>query len=263
MGKTKDVEDTEIEVARLVNKPIITADDGERKESMKNKDIWATTTTSNVFNLLEKCGIETHFLKQDSPNSLLVMKCNMIPAEVVIRRKIGEKSSYLKRNPEILPGTIFDNPVVELFLKDDERNDPIIIIEEGSWNIYDAKKPISKESFLGNTECFCLDFEIEKIEDTARTVFLILEQALAMLDITLEDLKVEFGRLRLTTSQGEIILADVIDNDSWRITKNGEDISKQKFRDGESEKAVADVYEIVANLSKLFPGLAGKIKISI
>jgi phosphoribosylaminoimidazole-succinocarboxamide synthase len=263
MGKTKDVDRTEIQVVRLVNKPVITAGDGEKKELMKNKDVLATITTSNVFELLEKCGVETHFLKQDSPNSFLAVECKMILIEVVIRRKIGDKSSYLKRNPEIQPGTVFKDTVVEFFLKDDEQHDPIIIFEKDGWKwlIHDPKKPISKESFLGEIKRLCYPFEIKDMENTAKLVFSILEQALLALDVVLEDLKIEFGRVRLSTSQGMIILADVIDNDSWRITKEGEDISKQKFRDGESEETVANVYKIVADLSKSLPGLAEKIKI--
>lgn len=263
MGKTKDVMDTEFEVVRLDNKPIVTAGDGERKEQITGKDILATRTTSNIFLLLEKCGIKTHFLKQDTPNSFLAIRCLMLPIEVVIRRKIGEKSSYLKRNLEVQPETIFNDPVIEFFLKDDEQHDPIIIFKNDGWKwfTYDAKKSISEESSLGEIKRLCYPFEIEEMKNTAKLVFSILEQALSMLDITLEDLKIEFGHVRLTTSQGEIILADVIDNDSWRITKDGKDISKQGFRDGDALEEVRNVYELVAELSEQLPGLASKIKI--
>lgn len=263
MGKTKDIVDTEFRIVRLVNKPVITAGDGEKKEQIAKKDILATTTTSNIFLLLEKCGVETHFIKQDTPNSFWAIKCQMIPIEVVIRRKLGEKSSYLKRNPEVQPGTVFKNLVVEFFLKDDERHDPIIVFSENGWVwlIYDPKKPISKESFLGKIDRLCYPFEIEQMEETAKLVFSILEQALSILDITLEDLKIEFGRIQVNTSQGKIILADVVDNDSWRITKDGQDISKQGFRNGDDLKTVEGVYKIVAELSKQLPELANKIKI--
>ncbi|MEA2098431.1 MAG: phosphoribosylaminoimidazolesuccinocarboxamide synthase [Patescibacteria group bacterium] len=265
MGKTKDIIDTESCIVRLVNKPIITAGDGEKKEQIVGKDVLATTTTLNIFRLLEKCGVETHFLKQDSPSSFLAIKCQMIPIEVVIRRKIGEKSSFLKRYPKVQPGTILEDLEVEFFLKDDKRHDPIIVFNENGWVwiIHDPKKPISlmEESFLGEIDRLCLPFEIEKMEETAKLVFSILEQALLILDITLEDLKIEFGHIQMSTSQGEIILADVIDNDSWRITKDGQDISKQGFRDGDDLKTVENVYKIVAELSKQLPELASKIKI--
>lgn len=260
MGKTKNILDPGIQVIRLVNKPSITAGDGLIKKDFKGKDKWATSTTSRVFEFLEKCGIETHFLKQDSPNSFLAIRCNMMPIEVVIRRKLGEKSSYLKRNPDASPGTVFIELVVELFWKNDELHDPIIKIEDGRWFIYDPKKPISEESCLGEIEPFCSDAEIKKMEKTAKYVFSALEEALAIKDITLEDLKIEFGRIaHRSNKRGKIILADVIDNDSWRIKMDERELSKQLFRDNKDDSVVRSAYRIVAKICESLPELAGKI----
>ncbi len=258
MGKTKNVET--VAAVRLTNKDTITADDGKKRESMKNKGILATTTTCNVFRLLEKCGIRTHFLAQDSPSSFLAKKCEMIPIEVVIRRTVPKGSSFLKRNPAVLPGKVFEHPTVEFFLKDDKRGDPIIVINPatGDWQIYDAKKPVSKETCFGSISPLCSANEAKQMKDTAKQVFSVLEQAFSLLGITMEDMKIELGYSRGRS----VILADVIDNDSWRISRNGEELSKQRFRDGDSKEAVETVYEIVAELSKQLPGLANKIKVS-
>ena len=256
MGKTKDVE--VVSVVRLVNKDTITANDGKKRESIRDKGVLATTTTCNVFRLLEKCGIRTHFLAQDSPNSFLAKNCEMIPIEVVMRRTVPEGSSFLKRNPAVLPGRIFKHPTVEFFLKDDERGDPIIIIDPATrdWKIYDARKPISEETCFGSIFPLCFVDEAKQMIKTAKQVFSVLEQAFSLLGVTLEDMKIEFGR----NQEGSIILADVIDNDSWRISKDGEELSKQRFRDGNSAETVKTVYEIVAELSEQLPGLADKIK---
>ena len=260
-GKTKKIEALGNGIVRLANKPAITAEDGERKEILDGKDVFATTTTANIFSLLTELNIPNHFFLQDSPNSILAFACNMIPLEVVIRRKVGTKSSYLKRNPEVKPGTNFTDLVVEFFIKDDPNHDPIIVFTDGKWFMHDPKKPISDASCLGEIEPLCTVLEIEEMEKTARKVFSILEQAWAILGITLEDLKIEFGRALAWKLNATIILADVIDNDSWRITKDGEDISKQVFRDGGSPEEVRKVYKLVAELSEQLPELASKIKI--
>ncbi|MFZ2969981.1 MAG: phosphoribosylaminoimidazolesuccinocarboxamide synthase [Minisyncoccia bacterium] len=261
MGKTKDLYESRIEAIRLVNKTSITAGDGLIKKDFKGKDRWATSTTSRVFEFLEKCGIKTHFLKQDSPNSFLAIKCNMIPLEVVIRRKVGEKSSYLKRNPDVSAGTVFQELVVEFFWKNDELHDPIVKIKDGFCFIHDPKEPISDSSCLGKIEPLCSGAEISRMTKTAKLVFSCLEEALAINKITLEDLKIEFGRIAYgSDKRGKIILADVIDNDSWRIKLDERDLSKQLFRDRKDDRIVRSAYRIVAKICEYLPQLAGEIK---
>jgi phosphoribosylaminoimidazole-succinocarboxamide synthase len=260
MGKTKDIKKTGIQVIRLVNKPSITAEDGLIKKDFKNKDKWATSTTSRIFEFLEKCGIKTHFLKQDSPNSFLAIKCNMIPLEVVIRRKIGEKSSYLKRNPDVSAGAVFQELVVEFFLKKDELHDPIVETKNGKWFIYDPKKPISEQSCFGEIQPLCSEVELKAMAKTAKLVFSALEDVLLIKKITLEDLKIEFGRIAYRSkNKGEIVLADVIDNDSWRIKMNEMELSKQLFRDKKDDRIVRNAYRIVAKICESLPLLAGRM----
>ena len=259
MGKTKNIIYLGNNIVRLQNKADITADDGKRRKIIEGKDILATQTTANVFSLLLELGVPNHFIFRDSPNSFLAFDCKMIDVEVVIRRKVGEKSSYLKRNPEIQPGTIFEDLIVEFFFKDDSRHDPIIVFMDGKWLLHQPKKPISDSSYLDEINPLCTASEIEEMENIAKIVFSILEQGWAILDITLEDLKIEFGRA--SRLKNKILLADVIDNDSWRITKDGKDISKQVFRDGGNTDKVLTVYEIVSNLSEQLLKLAKKIKI--
>ncbi len=71
-------------------------------------------------------------------------RLTMIPIEVVVRRIA--MGSYLERWTGMIEGTKFHEPVIEFFLKDDQRHDPLMVyMGSGLWNFYDAKKPITSE----------------------------------------------------------------------------------------------------------------------
>jgi phosphoribosylaminoimidazole carboxylase PurE protein len=82
----------------------------------------------------------------------------------------------------------------------------------------------------------------------ARHAFLVLEKAWQLEGGTLVDFKVEFG----FDSQGRLLLADVVDNDSWRVLENGAYIDKQVYRDGGALDDVAEKYRQVADITGRF-----------
>ena len=240
-GKTKLIyaypgDDT---LAYMVNKDQITAGDGTRRDELAGKSRWSTITSANVFRLLNEEDIATHFVEQINDVTLLIHRCQMLPVEQVMRRIAT--GSYLKRHPEVSEGTRFEPLLVETFLKDDARHDPQIweadIVSMG----------------------FATLPEITWMAQQGRRVFETLERAWASADVTLVDLKIEFGR----DQQGHLMVADVIDNDSWRIWPGGDKnrmLDKQVYRNLRDVtpadlQQVADRYALVADLT-------GKLKVS-
>ena len=82
----------------------------------------------------------------------------------------------------------------------------------------------------------------------ARQAFLVLEKAWQLEGGTLVDFKVEFG----FDAKGRLLLADVIDNNSWRVLENGAYIDKQVYRDGGALDDVAAKYRRVAEITGHF-----------
>lgn len=210
-GKTKIIyaHPERTDVVYMVHKDTLTAGDGARRNVLPGKGALACRTTSNVFYLLEQEGIETHYIGMIGDTVNIVTRCTMIPLEVVMRRIAT--GSYLKRHPEIAEGTRFDPAVVEFFYKSDELHDPLVTDEEI------VSMGVATQE------------EIDTMREVGRRVFEILERAWNKLDVTLVDLKIEFGR----DENGRLLVADVIDNDSWRIWPGGDKsrmLDKQVYR---------------------------------
>ena len=234
-GKTKIIyaHPTEADLAIMVHKDGITAGDGARRNVIAGKGALSGRTAANVFALLNRKGIETHYIDSVEPTVMLVRRCAMIPVEVVMRRLAT--GSYLKRNPGVAEATRFEPPLIEFFLKDDAHHDPQISAEE------------MVALRLATTA------EVEQISTEGLRIFATLEAAWAKQQMTLVDLKIEFGR----TSDGSLLVADMVDNDSWRLWPGGDKhqmLDKQVYRNmGEiTDEGLADVrrrYEVVAAMT--------------
>ena len=258
-------------------------DDPAQTRVMEGKAVHSTTTTCAVFSLLKAAGILVAFERQVSSTEFEAPECKMIPLEVVIRRyAVG---SYLKRFPN-LEKTKEETPhrfhrlVFELFLKttggrilnkdgevcgetheDPTTGRPIddpFILDPGDsiWDLRHPKYPSWTEKsklncpvFRGNILPVPEGVTVERIEEIARRVFLVLEGAWAQIGFRLVDFKIEFG----IDKDGNLVVSDVIDNDSWRLrTSDWQELSKQLFRDNFDMSEIADKYALVAGLTRRF-----------
>lgn len=268
-GKTKIIRQSIIDpmLAVLEAKDDITAGNGARHDMIAGKAVHATTTTCNVFHLLKACGVEVAFRGQLDPIRFLAEKCEMLPYEVVVRREAH--GSYLKRHPFLTKEHVFSRLIVEFFLKTSKRcwqrhyfpcDDPLIVfglnvgLARDPLHLHVPDQPVrmSKESHiltLDEYPPYNRSIVFPKMEEIARKTFLVLEKAWQMVGRRLVDLKVEFG---FNCFDGEILLADVIDNDSWRVMEGESSIDKQLYRDGGSLETVRQTYEKVAELTRGF-----------
>jgi len=267
----------------IENKDEITKnDDKSLTKTMVSKAEYATATTCMVFQLLKDAGIPVAFEKQISKTEFLAPKCEMIALEVIARRyAVG---SYLKRFPNfIVPDGQtphrFHKLVFELFFKtsdgkfsnenglslqtpndvtagkDKPVDDPFIANPYDSiWQLKHPKIPAWIESAdldvsVESGQILPFNFNVKGIEEITRKVFLTLEGAWSQLGLRLIDFKIEFG----VDYDGNLLVADVIDNDSWRLrTSDWQELSKQLFRDNYDLEEISEKYALVSKLVERF-----------
>ncbi len=218
-GKTKQVFSYDSDHVLLKFKDTITAGDGAKVDIMENKGVLNAQTSALLFRLLERNGIKTHYVGMYDERTMIVKKLKMIPVEVVLRNIAT--GSIVKRLP-IKEGEIFDPPIIEYFLKDDTRHDPML-------NYYHL------EYFkLMNRK------EAEIVEETMVKVNEVLRSVIRKMGLELYDFKLEFGRLG-----NELIVGDEITLDSMRVRdpKTGRILDKDLYRKGYDLKTVKEAYE--------------------
>ena len=280
-GKTKVIvsEGYDDTMVSIITKDALTGNDGELHQKLPVA-IEKTEQTCNVFQLLENNGIPTSYVRQGSEISFISHRCKMIPLECVARRQ--PYGSYLKRHPEKTFAEIFNPLLVEFFHKytvilpekkmmPEERareqymnektgwregvyTDPLIrFTREDQWSMYPPKLPSDEsQEPLMRIPALMGSSEIKEIKETLIIpTFEVLEQAWKEHTVSLIAMKIEVGR----RSDNKIVVADVIDNDSWRIWPKGnprQQLDKQSFREGEDSYNVIEKYRAVTEYTREF-----------
>ena len=207
-GKAKQVFLTDKEGEYIVHfKDDATAFNGVKKEKITGKGELNNAISSLIFEMLEKEGIKTHFIKKINSNDMLVKKVNILPLEVIIRNL---SAGSLSKRLGLEEGIAFEEPVFELCYKRDDLADPII---------NDDHAVIL--GLASRVEIEQIKKETLKINDLLKTFFL-------KANLKLIDFKIEYGR----TDEGELFLADEISPDTcrlWDIHTN-EKMDKDRFR---------------------------------
>ncbi|KAM8720790.1 hypothetical protein ACLKA7_006779 [Drosophila subpalustris] len=216
-GKTKQVYNLPEHpgLCLLLSKDRITAGDGVKSHDLAGKAEISNTTNGQVFRLLNEAGVRTAYVKHCGPKAFIARKCQMIPIEWVTRRLAT--GSFLKRNVGVPEGYRFSPPKQETFFKDDANHDP-------QW----SDEQIISAKFELNGLLIGQD-EVDIMRRMTLLVFEILERAWQTKNCALIDMKVEYG----IDDDGNIVLADIIDSDSWRLWPAGDKrlmVDKQVYR---------------------------------
>jgi len=206
-GKAKKMFSTDNkDEIRVYFKDDATAFNGIKKAQIEKKGVLNNSITTMLYELLEKKGIKTHFIKKISDREQLCKKVEIVPLEVIVRNVAA--GSMAKRYG-IEEGTKLKTTVFELSYKNDELGDPLI--------------NDSHSIAMG----LATPKELADIYEMASKINDILKELFLKKDINLIDFKIEFGRFN-----GEIILADEISPDTCRFwdVKTGEKLDKDRFR---------------------------------
>ena len=245
-GKTKILFEAEGQPDLVVIQQMdaITAGDGARRNEIEGKGRIAAKTTARVFRLLNLCGVPTHYIsggEDDDNNEMLVRRAQMIPLEVVTRGVAA--GSFVKRKAGVARGAILVPRIVEFFLKDDANHDPLI----------------EPDAIIGQS--IATPQELGVMSEIARIVYEILAHAWRRNNTLLVDMKIEFGRVSSGEHKGQLVVADVIDNDAWRVWPQGREelmLDKQMYRNlpDVTDADLATIkanYEQVAEIVGTFP----------
>lgn len=199
----------------------ITAFDGGKKDTLKEKGNLNAAVSSYFFQVLEKNGIATHFIRKNSTDSLIVRDLKMIPLEIIVR---NIAAGSLVRNFPFREGALLDPPLLIFDYKDDGRHDPMvnddIIIALG-----------------------ILDYGmLQKVRQLAFRINGILSEDLKGKGILLVDFKLEFGVM-----DQKILVGDEISMDSMRLwdEKTRESLDKDVYRFNKGDVLLA--YRSVVN----------------
>jgi RNA polymerase sigma factor (sigma-70 family) len=262
-GKTKIIIDAGDGTVLIRSKDDITAGDGARRDVIQGKASSSTTSTCNIFQLLDNHLVSTHFVERIDDVTFRARKVDMIPLELVARRIAT--GSYLDRNADIADGSLLAEVAFEVFEKDDAHHDPLLgfdfahdtlrrfvpnaraALELGDVHAGDL---ISEEPLSSSRYSTIAAELFQQLRDLTVRTFEIVEQAWAALGGTYFDVKIECG---FDHESGALLVADVIDSDSGRLHFGDTDVSKQAYRDGtQSLPDIKRNFERVAELTKQF-----------
>lgn len=206
-GKTKDVFEIDDKTVLLHFKDDVTGKDGvfdpgENQVGLQIEGAGrsAISMTQFFYQKLNELGLNTHFVSADlAKNEAVVRKAKVFGKglEVIVRyRAVG---SFIRRYGDYIESGTVIPPYVEVTLKDDKRNDPLITA--------DALDTLNILSLA----------QYDELKQLALQIGEVVKPELAKKDLELYDIKFEFGEI-----DGKVALIDEISGGNMRAYKDGE-----------------------------------------
>ena len=183
-----------------------TAFNNKKKGTISNKGVVNNAISCKLFTYLAGNGVPTHFVEKLSDRDMLCKHLDIIMVEVVVR---NVAAGSLVRRYGFEEGTMLEAPIIELYLKDDDLDDPLM-----------------NESHAVALGLAAYE-ELEVLKSQAARINTLMKAFFAERKLNLVDFKLEFGR-----HNGEIILGDEISPDTCRFwdLDTGEKMDKDRFR---------------------------------
>ncbi len=209
-----------------------TAFNAAKKSSFEGKGELNCFISETIFKYLTNQNIPTHYINSNSKSSFIAQKVDIIPLEVVVR---NTAYGSICKQTNIKPGTVFKEPLIDFYFKDDDLNDPLLTID--------------RIKLMGIIE----QEELIVIRELTNKINLILTEFFSTIQINLVDFKVEYGR----NHNGQIVLADEFSPDNCRLwdlqANNGniKSLDKDRFRHDLGD--LIEAYSEISNrIKKIF-----------
>jgi len=227
-GKAKQLYSTEdATLVVILYKDDISAYNGIKKSSIKNKGVLNNKISEIIYKKLEQNGIKTHFVKRLDDRNQLCKKITVFPLEFIVRNVIA---GSLARRLDIEEGVRPQNTIFEICLKSDELNDPLI-----------------NEHHAVALNIIAYD-ELNLIFQLSMQINNIVTQLFDKANIDVIDMKLEFGY----DEHKNLLLADEISPDTARFwdkeSKNKLDRDRFKRDMGKIEESYNEILNRLMNL---------------
>ena len=209
-GKAKKIfTHDDLDKVKIQFKDDATAFNALKKEKFEGKGKLNCLISARIFEILIKNNIPTHFIELENENTMIAKKIKVIPLEIVLR---NTAYGSLCKQTTIKPGTSLSKPLIDIYLKNDELNDPLI-----------TKDRIKLMNILSTKD-------LDLIIDLTLKINLILKNFFKNIELQLVDFKLEFGY----DFKKNILLGDEISPDNCRLwdlnQKNDTIVSLDKDR---------------------------------
>jgi len=205
-GKTKDVYDLEDGNYLLKFKDDVTGKDGVFDPgantvgaTIEGMGLGGLRLTEFFFSIINEAGYPTHFVSSDIEKAeMTVRPAKMFGKGIEVVCRYRAVGSFMRRyGAYAQEGQKLDG-LVEITLKDDERDDPLI-----------TRDTLEMLGILTGEE-------YDKLKELTKSITGIVKEVLAIRGMELYDIKLEFGRI-----DGKIVLIDEISGGNMRVYKDG------------------------------------------
>jgi len=221
-GKAKKVFSHEdVDKVIIEFKDDATAFNSLKKARFEGKGKLNCQISARIFEILIKKNIPTHFIKLKNENTMIAQKIKVIPLEIVLR---NTAYGSLCKQTTIKPGTALKKPLIDIYLKNDELNDPLL-----------TKDRIELMDIISSKD-------LDLIINLTLKINEILISFFKNIKLQLVDFKLEFGY----DFKDNILLGDEISPDNCRLwdlkQKNDTIVSLDKDRFRNDLGGLIDAY---------------------